>query len=337
MHSQSAQWPGRKKVLHTSRPSGRREQRKAGKEQTRLVQLLVCLTLFLTVFLGKGVFPQGVVQVRQRLQELIVSDTDFRGAFAQLGETLTDCGPVWDELGAFCVEVFGGGQVQMVQPPDLSAQVDQEQEFLNSGLGQAEVAAHYLHLDQVPQEWFSSTHQDPQESQTTIIPEPEAAVPAVGTVVMEADYTGEALPENYTMDQISLGDLETCTPVLGRLTSEYGYRDHPIDGEYKLHTGVDIGGQQGDPICAFADGTVDYIGENSAYGQYLQLDHGNGIKSFYAHCSKLCVSKGQPVAMGEKVAEVGSTGVSTGPHLHLELKWEGLHLNPIYYIDVLER
>ena len=137
------------------------------------------------------------------------------------------------------------------------------------------------------------------------------------------------------MDQISLGNLQTVTPLLGHLRSTYGYRDHPVDGEYKFHNGVDIGGQEGDAIGAFADGTVDYIGKNDTHGLYLQLDHGNGIKSFYAHCSKLCVSKGQLVAAGEKVAEVGSTGVATGPHLHLELKWNGLHLDPSYYVEFL--
>ena len=123
--------------------------------------------------------------------------------------------------------------------------------------------------------------------------------------------------------------------MFGPLWSTYGYRDHPVDGEYKFHNGVDIGGQEGDAIGAFADGTVDYIGKNDTHGLYLQLDHGNGIKSFYAHCSKLCVSKGQLVAAGEKVAEVGSTGVATGPHLHLELKWNGLHLDPSYYVEFL--
>lgn len=78
---------------------------------------------------------------------------------------------------------------------------------------------------------------------------------------------------------------------------------------------------------------MDYIGQDDSYGLYLQLDHGNGIKSFYAHCSKLCVSKGQLVAMGEKIAEVGSTGNATGPHLHLELKLDGMHLDPTQYVE----
>ena len=152
-----------------------------------------------------------------------------------------------------------------------------------------------------------------------------------------SDYSGEELPNNYTMDQLSLGDLETVTPVLGYINSGYGYRDHPISGVYQFHGGVDISGKTGDPIQAFAAGTVEYVGEDDSFGLYLQLDHGNGVKSFYAHCSAVCVKKGQTVALGEKIAEVGASGTATGPHLHLELKYNKMHLNPIYYITYLSR
>ena len=129
------------------------------------------------------------------------------------------------------------------------------------------------------------------------------------------------------MDQLSLGALDTVTPVVGHLNSTYGYRDHPINGKYQFHGGVDIGGQNGDPISAFAAGTVEYVGEDDSYGLYMQLDHGNGVKSFYAHCSTICVKKGESVTAGQKIAEVGSSGAATGPHLHLELKYNKLHLN----------
>ena len=75
------------------------------------------------------------------------------------------------------------------------------------------------------------------------------------------------------------------------------------------------------------------MGQDDSYGLYLQLDHGNGIKSFYAHCQSVCVTKGQAVAAGEVIAAVGSSGAATGPHLHLELKWNRLHLNPAYYVQ----
>ena len=78
---------------------------------------------------------------------------------------------------------------------------------------------------------------------------------------------------------------------------------------------------------------VDYIGESDIYGQYLQIRHEGGLTSFYAHCSKLCVQQGQTVAAGEKVAESGATGNATGPHLHFELKLDGVLLNPTYYIE----
>ena len=135
------------------------------------------------------------------------------------------------------------------------------------------------------------------------------------------------------MDHISLGGLATVTPVLGPLWSQYGYRAHPIDGERKFHNGVDIGAEEGTSVAAFAGGTVEYTGENSIYGNYLQLDHGHGIKSFYAHCSQVIVRTGQQVSAGEPIAYVGSTGSATGPHLHLELKCGGIHIDPGYYIQ----
>ena len=120
---------------------------------------------------------------------------------------------------------------------------------------------------------------------------------------------------------------------MGRLWSEYGYREHPIDGEYKFHSGVDLGAESGTDILAFAAGTVEFIGYSDAYGNYLQVDHGQGIKSFYAHCSTLCVKKGQRVDMGECIARVGSTGSATGPHLHFELRCAGQVIDPGYYIN----
>ena len=334
MYDQAVRWNGRRRRARSGR-GGERQQALAARERVRLIQLAVCAALFGAVFVGKGAFPQRAAQLQGELQTLLSADTDFRAALAGLGASLADRGSVLGELGEFCVQVFGPEEGDdLLQDP--AVQVQAAQDFLNLGADTAEQAAYYLHLDQVPEEWLSlegvPDQAAPQEAAPETIPE---TVPAVGTVVWQSDYTGEPLPENYTMDCLSLGGLETVNPILGHLRSEYGYRDHPVDGEYRFHNGVDIGGQEGDPIGAFAAGTVDYIGENDDHGLYLQIDHGNGIKSFYAHCSKLCVSKGQVVVAGEKVAEVGSTGVSTGPHLHLELKCNGLHLNPAYYVSFL--
>ena len=233
-------------------------------------------------------------------------------------------------LGEFCVEVFGGTTL-----PDTQVLPSVQPYIQESRAGSLACFSQYI-----PVEKLSNLTPDTDANPTpepAAEPDPEPAVAAVGTVLSRASYDGPALPENYTMDHYSLGELETMTPLLGTLHSTYGYRDHPINGRYQFHGGVDIGGQSGDPIGAFAAGTVEYTGEDDSYGLYLQVDHGNGVKSFYAHCSRIVVTKGQVVALGEKVAEIGSSGSATGPHLHLELKYNKMHLNPVYYVDILEQ
>ena len=307
-------------------PAGKRNSR----EQVRLAQLLVCLALFLTVFIGKGVFPGRMAQVRGQLLDMIGCDVDFRAAFARLGASLAGEESIAGGLGEFFVEVFGPQEEDAAPVLSQVETLDRrEAAFLNSSPGQAAAAAHYLRLDEVPEEWFA-----PSQQLKTPAQDPEqTAVPAVGTVLLSPDYTGPEPPEGYTMDQLSLGDLETVTPVLGTLWSEYGYREHPLDGEYKFHAGVDLGADYGREIAAFADGVVEYIGESDIYGNYFQIDHGNGVKSFYAHCSALLVQSGQSVSAGETVALVGDTGNATGPHLHFELKCNGQHVSPQYYIQ----
>lgn len=327
-----------------SRPSGGKPARGKGlsrKERVRLTQLGVCLAVFLTLFLGKGIFPDKLAEVHRKLEEVLVADTDFREAFSALGEALSGEDSILGQVGDFCVEVFGGsgsGQAQLAAvEQNLSAQIV----FLNEDSSLNQQAEQYLRLTPAEDRLLPAAEQEAEEpaqpepqTQPEEAPEEAEALP-VGAVVTSVEYSGPELPSSYTMDELSLGELETVTPVVGHLWSEYGYRDHPINGTYTFHNGVDLGGGMGDPIAAFADGVVEYVGENDSHGLYLQLDHGDGIKSFYAHCSKICVTQGQQVSMGEKVAEVGSTGVSTGPHLHLELKVNGTHVNPVYYIDYI--
>lgn len=308
----------------------RGSEKKAGKssgERQRLVSLVVCLAVFLVVYIGKGVAPGQLQQTGRQLLMMIGGNIDFQSAFSELGVALAERGVFFDGLEAFCAEVFGAEQEQTVSAFfDEEKQVDREQRFLNSGPDRVQLTAHYLHLEQLPEKWFVEI-----KEQQPVAPEPET-VPAAGIVLMEVEYQGKMLPDGYTMDVLSLGGLETAAPVMGPIWSGYGYRDHPIDGVYKFHNGLDIGGNQGDVIGAFASGTVEYIGRNDVYGNYLQIDHGSGVKSFYAHCSKLCVQKGQQVVLGEKIAEVGATGSATGPHLHFEVKCAGVHVDPAHYI-----
>ena len=288
-------------------------------------------------------FPGRLTRLRSEILTLISSDYDFRSGLADLGKSMMGSGTVLEDLGEFCIRVFGAAPVQepepaesvSVLPPKPASVLAEELDFLSQSPDALARTKHYASPEKLGLT-ISPPATEPAGSEPAILPEEPASVPAAGTVILYSDYSGEPLPNNYTMDQISLGELDTALPVLGHLNSAYGYRDHPIDGRYQFHGGVDIGGQKGDPIASFAAGTVEYIGEDDSYGLYLQIDHGNGVKSFYAHCSTLEVSKGQQVAKGETIARVGSSGSATGPHLHLELKYGKMHLNPAYYVDFLE-
>jgi len=117
------------------------------------------------------------------------------------------------------------------------------------------------------------------------------------------------------------------------ITSPYGTRVHPVTGKVKTHSGIDIGAGMGTNIFAAADGTVIVSGWNSGgYGNYVVIDHGGGITTLYAHCSSLLVSRGQKVSRGQVIAKCGSTGMSTGPHLHFEVLKNGAHTDPYAYL-----
>lgn len=124
-------------------------------------------------------------------------------------------------------------------------------------------------------------------------------------------------------------------PINGHytITSNYGMRVHPITGVYKLHTGVDISASTGDDFTAMADGIVVKAEYNAAYGNMVIIDHGGGVQTLYAHGSQIIAQVGQEVKAGDVVLKVGSTGYSTGPHAHFEVRINGNPVNPLDYVS----
>ena len=121
-------------------------------------------------------------------------------------------------------------------------------------------------------------------------------------------------------------------PAVGHgISSPFGYRIHPITGQYKLHTGVDINVGYGTPVYAADGGTVILAGWNGGYGNCIVINHGNGLTTLYGHLSSINVSVGQSVGRGQTIGLVGSTGNSTGPHLHWEVAVNGQRVNPLNY------
>ena len=128
------------------------------------------------------------------------------------------------------------------------------------------------------------------------------------------------------------GVLAWPVPGYTKITSNYGMRVHPITGQYKLHTGVDISAPIGANFVAANDGIVTKAEYNTAYGKMVVIDHGGGISTLYAHGSEILVTVGQTVKKNDAILKVGSTGYSTGPHAHFEVRMNGVVTNPIPYI-----
>jgi len=121
-------------------------------------------------------------------------------------------------------------------------------------------------------------------------------------------------------------------PVRGRISSPFGRRVHPITGKVRNHSGIDIALPQGNPVVAAQSGKVIYSGWINGYGYTVIIDHGGGISTLYGHNSALTVRAGQSVRRGEQIARVGSTGISTGPHVHFEVRQNGVAVNPMNWL-----
>jgi murein DD-endopeptidase MepM/ murein hydrolase activator NlpD len=119
----------------------------------------------------------------------------------------------------------------------------------------------------------------------------------------------------------------------GWLSSSYGYRIDPFNGKKTFHSGIDFAAKEGTNVIAVADGIVSYIGERNGYGELIELDHGNGYVTRYAHNEKIIVKTGDRIKKGEAIALLGSTGRSTGPHVHFEVLREGTKIDPYKFVN----
>lgn len=128
------------------------------------------------------------------------------------------------------------------------------------------------------------------------------------------------------------GTGQMMYPINARLTSGYGTRVHPVLGYRRFHSGIDFGASMGTTIRAADSGRVIFAGWYGGYGRAVIIDHGSGISSLYGHASQLYVSEGQTVQQGQSIAAVGSTGLSTGPHLHFEVRRNGNPVNPMGFL-----
>lgn len=129
------------------------------------------------------------------------------------------------------------------------------------------------------------------------------------------------------------GSMPSFSPLArSAITSRFGYRSHPISGEKKMHAGIDLAASAGTPVYATALGVVSMSGWLGGYGLLIKLEHANAVQTRYGHLSRIAVRDGQIVEPGELIGYVGSTGRSTGPHLHYEVRLRGVAVDPLSYL-----
>lgn len=150
--------------------------------------------------------------------------------------------------------------------------------------------------------------------------EKEQQLSLLDNVIIDKTLQGKTRPEGRPV-------------VDGWMSSPYGYRNDPFTGKRQFHQGIDFAGAEGSPIFAVASGIVATVKEHPQYGNMVEIDHGNGYVTRYAHTSKIHVKAGQVVKRGQQIAEVGNSGRSTGPHVHFEVIKEGRTINPANMIN----
>lgn len=182
---------------------------------------------------------------------------------------------------------------------------------------------------------------------------PKKDVPAISENVtvesfeVTSDETGETVAVGEIIEGSGGGDIEakeaaegtsfapyfvSVDPVLpvenGRITSRFGYRTNPVSGRYGFHTGLDLAAPEGTPVSASFYGKIIETGSSDVWGKYVLMEHSDGLHTYYCHLSEIYVNEGSIIRQGETVGLVGSTGWSTGPHLHFEVRINGVRVNP---------
>lgn len=231
---------------------------------------------------------------------------------------------------------------------DAIAQTKRELETLNIELenkqSQLEAQKASLQSDKTEAEALRADVQQDIDAQNALIDDLNAAAEQITALIREEQRKAAEAQQNSSSSSnggtVSGGSNTSfvggafCLPAPSytRISSYYGYRIHPITGTKKMHTGVDFAAPSGSKCVAANSGTVIYSGWYSGYGNTVIIDHGGGISTLYAHNSALLVSKGQKVSKGQQIAKIGSTGNSTGPHCHFEVRVNGRHTNPMSYL-----
>ena len=325
------------------RTTAGKNQKMTASEKRRLAQMMISAVIFVLLVAAKLLLPARMSGFNQKLSGVMEQNIDVAEVFSSVGRAFSKEGNVRQAFGDAYQAVFHpqeenkavetSGQMDQSGDQSVSDNLQRMRQFA-AGSGSCDSWLRETETDKtVTTAKTQTAEQTAQAAQTKSAAETAAAGSNAGTINLSYIlYSDDNLPDNVSMEQCILG-FDYCVPVCGVISSNFGYREHPIEGEEKFHYGIDLAADTGTEIHCFANGTVTAVGESSSYGKYLIVSHSGGYSTLYAHCSKVVVTSGSKVKEGQKIAEVGETGLATGPHLHFELHKGALYLNPVYYVQ----
>lgn len=292
----------------------RRDEPLSAGERRRLIQLAACAGIFVLLVAVKLLLPGRMAQIDSFLTGRMEQNVDVRAVFSAVGRAFAG----ESDVGGAAREVY-----RAVFHPEAPGEV-----LETAVVGELPEASALdtLRACRDAEKLPAAGAEEPGEPAE--LPAEEKTQADTLAYVL---YSRENLPGNVSLEQAIL-DFDYRAPLSGAVSSNFGYREHPVEGEERFHYGVDLAADAGAEIDCFADGTVTAVGESSSYGRYCVVAHQGGYTTLYAHCSRVTASSGASVRRGQKIAEVGDTGMATGPHLHFELQRDGVYLNPIYYV-----
>lgn len=258
------------------------------------VQSISCLIVILIVFIFRMVGGASFAQLRKSFNQSIMDNS-----------LLATLAGLWENPGG--TDVASGESDGSSDDGTVSESSEEASSSLPESTGTSAAQS-------------SATSAAASSAQTTAAATGGSDLPAAQKLVYA--------PKGASFAELRINRLAVQPLAKGVITSGYGYRENPTKGGESFHQGLDIAANTGTPIAAMYYGVVSDAGVSASYGNYIRLYHGNGLEILYAHCSEIVAQKGEAVQAGETVAKVGSTGDSTGPHVHIEVKLNGINYNP---------
>ncbi len=267
----------------------------------------------------KLLFPSTFAGIGEKINTVV----NYKAALATLGEGISGEKKFTSALGEAFTYAFTGQDMtpdenEIDDGSGTSDSIDDDEEQT----GEADEVAAFSQEEETAE----------QEDDTEVSTAGENFADAVIAAFMEdqGQYSDFDIPAGVTYGMPGIL-IDYTTPLSGVVSSSFGYREHPLEGDVRFHYGTDVAAESGTKIKAFADGKVIAVGSSESLGNYVILRHGD-IETQYGHCSQVFVENGQAVKMGQAIASVGMTGDATNPHLHFELKVNGVYVNPEYYL-----